>query len=140
METVQARYLARLAQDSDPEKLRQMWQKSLKYFSSRDRAVLEKPEEAELECDIFRQVYKQGTEGHIAEAKLMTSHWGFDLEDVKYDKIQMWYGSADVNTPVRMGEYMQKRLPHADLHVYPGESHYTIWNHIEEMLKQLLKE
>jgi len=59
---------------------------------------------------------------------------------VKYSGIRLWYGKQDVNTPPEMGRYMAARLPNAVLKEYEGKSHFTIWDHIEEMLTDVLQD
>ncbi|EXL75514.1 hypothetical protein FOPG_09530 [Fusarium oxysporum f. sp. conglutinans race 2 54008] len=87
---------------------------------------------------VFRQVYAQGGVGHGREMKLNTEPWGFNLEDIDYEGIRLWYGSADENTSPEMGRYMAGRLPKAVYKEYPGETHYTIWR--EELVTEFLKE
>ncbi|KAI8400369.1 hypothetical protein FOFC_19204 [Fusarium oxysporum] len=70
--------------------------------------------------------------------KLNTEPWGFNLEDIDYEGIRLWYGSADENTSPEMGRYMAGRLPKAVYKEYPGETHYTIWR--EELVTEFLKE
>lgn len=68
------------------------------------------------------------------------AYWGFRLEDIDYPGIKMWYGKEDVNTPPQMGRYMAARLPKAVLKEYDGKSHFTMWEHIEEILTDLLQD
>lgn len=129
-----------MAQDPDRTKFESAAKKLLKSAKESDQKAFESPEEFDLLVDAFREAYKQGAEGVAEEYRLVTSPWGFDMEDVKYDKIKLWYGSEDVNTPLQMGQYMAKKLPHAELTILPGKSHFTAWGHIEEILTNLLKE
>ena len=137
---VHDRWVLPIVRDPDPTKWENAMKKNLKYFKESDRKEFEKPGEFELLCDIFREVWKQGMKGHIEELRLITRHWGFDLEDVKHDKIKFWVGSEDVNTPPRHTEYMAKRLPSAEFKLYPGLSHFTVWAKMEEILSELLEE
>ena len=139
MRAIQNRIVVPAAQDPDHTKIEEIFRSGLKYFKERDRQEFEKPEEFKLVCDIYREVARQGVDGHVEEARLVTRYWGFDLEEVQYDKIKFWVGDEDENTPFEHAEYMLKRLPTAQLKVYPGVSHFTIWNHVEEMLSELLE-
>ncbi|KAH7236765.1 Alpha/Beta hydrolase protein [Fusarium redolens] len=87
---------------------------------------------------VFRQAYARGGAGHGLEMKLNTEPWGFNIEDIDYKGIRLWYGSADENTSPGMGQYMAKRLPKAVYKEYPGETHYSIWR--EELLTEFLKD
>ncbi|KAH8819023.1 hypothetical protein F5884DRAFT_759229 [Xylogone sp. PMI_703] len=53
--------------------------------------------------------------------------------------IQIWYGTRDKNSPVRMIRYMAERLPRSILREF-DEGHYTIGHHLEEILSELVPE
>ncbi|EWY83893.1 hypothetical protein FOYG_13676 [Fusarium oxysporum NRRL 32931] len=126
------------AQDPDPTKMEAVWREQIKVFEPKDREVLEKPNAFQSAIRVFRQVYAQGGVGHGLEMKLNTEPWGFNVEDIDYEGIRLWYGSADENTSPEMGRYMAGRLPKAVYKEYPGETHYTIWR--EELVTEFLKD
>ncbi|KAF5624527.1 proline iminopeptidase [Fusarium sp. NRRL 52700] len=126
------------AQDPDPAKMEAVWREQIKGFKSEDREVLEKPNAFRSAVKVFRQVYAQGGAGHDLEMKLNTEPWGFNLEDIEYDGIRLWYGSADENTSPEMERYMAKMLPKAIYKEYMGETHYSIWK--EALLAEFLKD
>ncbi|RGP71694.1 proline iminopeptidase [Fusarium longipes] len=101
------------AQDPDPGKMKAVWSEQLKGFAPEDRKVLETPSAFQSAVKVFRQVYSQGGAGHGLEMKLNTEYWGFKVEDINYEGIRLWYGSADENTSPEMGRYMAERLPKA---------------------------
>ena len=72
-----------------------------------------------------------------APRRVMSRQWGFDREEVNYPGIRLWYDRQDVNTPPEMGRYMAVRLPNAVLKEYKDKSHLTIWDNIEEMLREM---
>ena len=72
-----------------------------------------------------------------APQRVMSRHWGFDREEVNYPGIRLWYDRQDVNTPPEMGRYMAVRLPNAVLKEYKDKSHLTIWDNIEEILREM---
>ena len=85
------------------------------------------------------EAFAQGTGAFVQEARLLSHDWGFRFEDVKYDKVQIWHGSKDKNSPVGMTRYMAERLPHAVMREF-DEDHYTMGHHIEEVLSELIPE
>lgn len=85
------------------------------------------------------EAFAQGAAGTVQEARLLTEDWGFRFEDVGYDKIQMWHGAKDKNSPVRMIRHIAKRLPHCDLQEF-DEDHYTMGHHLEEVISELTPE
>jgi regulator of protease activity HflC (stomatin/prohibitin superfamily) len=54
---------------------------------------------------IARQVleaFRQGAAPAVLDAQLLTLSWGIRLEDVTYDKVRIWHGTQDANTPVQI--------------------------------------
>ncbi|KAL3447134.1 Alpha/Beta hydrolase protein [Aspergillus insuetus] len=108
----------------------------------------ESPEKSELSTKQRRnqvlamafEAFVQGTAATVQEASLLSHNWGFRLEDVGYNKIQIWHGKNDANVPIEMIRNMAERLPHADLRVYEGETHYTLSRHIDEIFSELVPE
>ena len=125
------------AQDPDPAKMEGVWAEQIKGFAPADQKILEKPSAFQSAVKVFRQVYSQGGAGHGLEMKLNTQPWGFQVEDIDYKGIRLWYGADDENTPPEMGRYMAERLPKSIYNEYPGETHYSLWR--EELLEEFLK-
>ena len=82
--------------------------------------------------------FAQGAGGMVQEAQLLTGDWGFKLEDVQFDKIQLWHGTHDQQSPIRMARYMAERLPHAELREFEGVDHFKMASHLEEIFSELI--
>ena len=98
---------------------------------------------AEKRTDLIRMTFDpfaQGSKGFIQEALLLfTPDWGFNFEDLAFDPIHFYHGTKDYNAPFRMVQYMSDRLQHSTLHAFDGETHFTINDHIEKILAEVLK-
>ncbi|KAI9929487.1 hypothetical protein ASPWEDRAFT_41303 [Aspergillus wentii DTO 134E9] len=105
-------------------------------FEGKDLPVEERRDQI---LQILFEGFAQGSRATVQEAGLLTQDWGFKLEDVSYNKIQMWHGTKDENSPIRMMRYMAERLPHCELHE-SDEDHYTIAQHLEDILTEFLPE
>ncbi|KAK2882581.1 hypothetical protein FQN49_000193 [Arthroderma sp. PD_2] len=81
--------------------------------------------------------FAQGAGGFVHEAQLLSKDWGFRFEDVKYDKVRIWHGTKDANSPIRLTRYMAERLPHCELHEW-DDTHYTIGDRLEEVIRELM--
>lgn len=137
------RYVA-AARHPDPAEMERRWREDLNCmggFEEADREFLTKADAFQSAVKVFRQVWSQGVSGHADEMRLVTCPWGFDLEEVAYEGICLWYGSNDKNTSPEMGRCLAKRLSHAVYKEYPGESHYSIWREelVQEFLQDLLR-
>ncbi|KAM0548198.1 hypothetical protein ACHAPJ_009997 [Fusarium lateritium] len=89
---------------------------------------------------LIDEPFRQGAGGAVQEARLLSSQgWGFQLDQVEYDKIQIWHGRKDTNAPIGMIRYMAQRLPHCELHEFENDTHYTMFKHVEPALRSLVE-
>lgn len=80
----------------------------------------------------------QGSRGVFADMRLTTLPWDFDLSSIRAPTL-VFQGDADVNVTVNMAKWLQQQIPAADLHVLPGEAHFSLEaKHSAGMLSQLL--
>ena len=129
----------RLVQRDFVTKRIEAWLKSLeKEADEEEDSTVEERRERLLR--IAFEGFAQGAQGMVQEAQLLTTDWGFKLEDVQYDRIQIWHGTQDQQSPIRMVRYIAERLPHADLHEFDGIDHFKMGNHFEEILSELVPE
>lgn len=84
--------------------------------------------------------FAQGSRGFVQEAYILTHSWGFRLEDVPFNKVMIWHGTKDKNSPIRMVRSMHERLPHSHLTEHEGDNHFAIVNHLEEIITELIPE
>ncbi|KAH7152887.1 Alpha/Beta hydrolase protein [Dactylonectria macrodidyma] len=88
---------------------------------------------------LFDEPFAQGATAAVHEAKLLSDQdWGFALEDVDYDTVRLWHGAKDTNAPAVMIRYMADKLPHAVLREFEGDTHYTMFKHLEGALAELI--
>jgi pimeloyl-ACP methyl ester carboxylesterase len=64
---------------------------------------------------------------------LFNSRWGLPLERID-QHVVLWHGDADTTVPVDHARHLARVLPHATLHVLPGEGHLLIEDRIGEVL------
>ena len=129
----------RAARAPDSAAMVKLVEKALKQMRAKDAAVFEDETLRIHFAETLREAFRQGPAAFIHEAQLITRPWGFELEEITEHKVQMWYGTEDVNTPVRMGKWMAERLPNAEMKEYPGDTHFTVAaNHEEDILKDFI--
>ncbi|KAF4502778.1 hydrolase or acyltransferase (alpha beta hydrolase superfamily) [Fusarium agapanthi] len=94
----------------------------------------------ELVYMTLHEPFRQGADAAVHEMNLLTSKdWGFELEKVQYDNIQMWHGKKDANAPIQMIRYMAERIRGCELHEFEYETHYTMYKHFEQALRKLVE-
>ncbi|KAI0855098.1 alpha/beta hydrolase [Xylaria cubensis] len=85
------------------------------------------------------ETFRQGTAPMVRESQLLTwEGWGFPLDEVKYDKVIIWHGVQDGQSPIHMVRYLAKHLPHCELRELEGETHFSMVKHLESILDELV--
>ena len=119
----------------NPEKMEKMLLDRLYRLPEPDRRYLEKPVIRAAIIRYTEEAFRQGTEGAVYEGNLYTRPWGFEPEDIAFDKISLWHGDLDRSVPVSMGQAMAKRIPNVRATFYPNDAHLSIaLNHMDEIL------
>ncbi|TQV94074.1 alpha/beta hydrolase fold-1 [Cordyceps javanica] len=92
---------------------------------------------------LLGEPFAQGPDGAVQEARILTDDdWGFRLEDVTFRAapIRIWHGARDVNAPIEAIRYLAARLPNAVLHEFAQDTHYTMGDHVERAVLELMDE
>lgn len=129
-----------IVQQESPAKAEEMVRKQMKYVSAEEQEEMKQPGTVEAVARIWREICRQGAHGPMEDSQTHTGHWGFEVEEVDYPGVKLWYGEKDVNTPPEMGKYLAARLPKSVLKIYEGKSHFTMWHHTEEICNDMLKD
>ena len=107
-----------------------------KQLSDSDRAVIESlgpPAEA---MALFTQAFRHGARGVVDDYRAVGQPWGVDLGAITVP-MRIFQGDADPMVPPRHAEELAKRVPHADLVMWPGEGHLATITHVAEVLDWL---
>ncbi|OSC43051.1 alpha/beta fold hydrolase [Mycobacterium decipiens] len=71
------------------------------------------------------EAFRQGSRGAAYESFLEYRPWGFDLAEVAVPT-HIWLGDRDSFVPRAMGEYLERSIPHVDVHWAEGKGHFNI--------------
>lgn len=127
------------AHDPDPSKMKELVESMLATMTPADREFCQQPHIMDIMVASLRESFKNNAEPSIEEGRILTSDWGFELDQISATNVRLWYGTEDSNTPISMGRYMAEQIPHAELKEYEGDTHYTIHHHhATEILRELL--
>jgi len=99
-----------------------------------DKAMFNK-RTAEFEAE-YAQTLRGGVEGVASDFALASKEWGFPLEGIDTEA-HHWCGTADRNTPPAMTSYLAATLPNSRTFMLPGEGHFALYVHWEEILERL---
>jgi pimeloyl-ACP methyl ester carboxylesterase len=77
------------------------------------------------------EAFRQGGRGGAYESFLEYRPWDFGVDEVAVPT-HIWQGDRDSFIPRAMGEYLERAIPHVDLHWAHGKGHFNIedWDQI----------
>jgi len=109
----------------------------LKIMSEPDQKVLENKAVLKIIKNMFSEAFRNGGEGVGYEiSKILVQDWNFKLYDINVP-VTFWQGEKDNNVPLEWAKLMQNTVPNSELKLYPNEGHLIIFNHAEEIFKNL---
>ena len=107
-----------------------------KYFCDEDYAILSNPDAANFLIGSVRESFVQGSEGAAYDALLRYQDWGFELSEIDFP-VHIFHGDRDISAPYHFAEYKHRHLPNSKLHTYPGEGHFFLWSHWEDIFRSI---
>ena len=129
-----------LARDPDPAPMANRFRQDLlPYMDAAQADAYMETDPMQSAVRVFRQYYAQGIDAHVEDMRVLTRPWGFDIEDVAYEGVKLWYGGADINTPPSMGLYLARRLIKSIYKEVAGETHASLLGgHLRGILSELV--
>ena len=103
-----------------------------------DRRLLVRPEFKAMFLDDLLNGSRKQMAAPFADVVVFSRDWGFRLEQVKVP-VNWWHGDRDHIVPFGHGEHVVARLPDAELHRIPGESHMAGLGRAEEILRRIVE-
>lgn len=123
---------------SDAAHIEKQLARSARFVGKPDREVLQNVETRRLIAQAFAECARQGAQGNLDEAVRFVQPWGFNVEEIAFEKIFLWHGAQDRFVPVSLAYALAQALPHCAATFYPHEGHLsTPGNHGEDILKTL---
>ncbi|KAI0817444.1 alpha/beta hydrolase fold protein [Xylaria sp. FL0064] len=117
------------------------WSKAKRTAHPKDVAALEDPDLIRWLVRNQREGYRQGFHGFLLDGKLVSSNFGFRIQDIRQDlPIHLWNGKYDTHAPQSHSEGIAARLgPNARLEIL-DETHGSLsWNCRVRALEELIK-
>ena len=103
-----------------------------------DRRLLARPEIKAMFLDDLLNGSRKQLAAPFYDIVAFARDWGFRLDEVKVP-VRWWHGDADHIIPFSHGEHVVSRLPDAQFHPMPGESHLGGLGRAEEILRTMIE-
>lgn len=134
--------VGKMVRDPNPEVMRRQLASQMSYvkamLSAKERETFDKSRFVDELVQDLREHFRQGPHGFVRDGQINVEPWGFELEDVPFPGVRLYYGSEDTNTPRRVGENMAAKLKGAVFKAYEGETHMTLFDkHAEDILRDI---
>jgi pimeloyl-ACP methyl ester carboxylesterase len=101
-----------------------------------DRRVIGRPAVRRILSTTFAEGLRNGS-GPLAEDRaLLFRPWGFPLTSVG-QHVHIWHGTQDWQVPAPLGRMLGAMLPARTMHWFPGEGHFLVFDHAEEIYAAL---
>jgi pimeloyl-ACP methyl ester carboxylesterase len=105
--------------------------------SESDQAILSRPEIRTMLVENWLEATRPGLDGYAQDARLFSLPWGFQIEEIPM-LVHLWHGTDDRSTPISMAYHMWHTIPRCQAKFYPGEGHFLLFDHWEEILSTLV--
>ena len=103
-----------------------------------DQQLLSNPEIRGQIAQVMAESFRQGAEGNLEVVVTETRPWGFQVEQMAFEKVFLWHGEQDRIAPVAPVRLLAQRLPHCTATFYPDEGHFsTMTHHAQDVFYQL---
>ena len=106
-------------------------------ISTPDKAIFRTPDFREKLLANLTESLRQGARAFSWDFHLAAMPWGFNPTDIQ-QPVQLWHGEDDLNAGVAMGHYLAETLPHCRAHFIENEGHYSLFNHMEVILRKVM--
>jgi pimeloyl-ACP methyl ester carboxylesterase len=123
----------------NPEKIEKMLLDRVYRLPDPDRRQLERPEVRAAIARYTEESFRQGARGPAYEGGIYSRPWGFEPEQIVFDRVDLWHGDQDRSVPVSMGRAMARRIPNVRAIFYRNDGHLSIaLNHMDEILETMI--
>ncbi len=99
------------------------------HLGAADQQLLNNPEIRGLLVKAMAESSRQGGEGNLEVVLAEIRPWGFQVEQIAFEKIFLWHGEQDRIMPVAPARLLAQTLPHCIATFYPDEGHFSTMAH-----------
>ena len=82
---------------------------------------------------LFTQAFLRGSGGVVDDYRAISGLWNVDFTAIKAPA-RIFQGTDDTMVPARHSEELARRIPGAELVMWPGEGHLATISHAEDIV------
>lgn len=94
----------------------------------------------EIAQAISKHRFHQGGKAFIRDLRRIDQDWGFKLEDIDSNRVTMYAGDLDTNTPIHGSRWMARRLHNVTFRPMEGYNHSSLQQKFQNILLQEMTE
>jgi pimeloyl-ACP methyl ester carboxylesterase len=94
-----------------------------------DHKVLGIPEIRKALARAIAEGSRQGGDASTKDGMIFIRAWGFQVEEIAFERMFLWQGELDQVLPVAAARHLSYALPHCTATFYPDEGHFSILVH-----------
>jgi pimeloyl-ACP methyl ester carboxylesterase len=107
-------------------------------MSETDRAVMDEFAEAPTAVAVFTASCRRSTRGVVDDYAALGRPWDFEVAEITVP-VRCWHAPTDPLVPIAHSKELVRRIPGAQLELWPGEGHLAIVRHVGEVLDGLME-
>lgn len=108
------------------------------HLGAADKQLLNDPKIRRSIAQAMAESFRQGAEGNLEIVVTEIQPWGFQIDQIKFEKLFLWHGEQDKVMPIAPARLLAQILPHCTATFYPDDGHFsTIANHARGIFRQL---
>ena len=104
-----------------------------------DQQLLSNPEIRGPIAQVMAESFRQGAQGNLEVVVTETRPWGFQVEQLAFERVFLWHGEQDRIAPVAPVRLLAQRLPHCTATFYSDEGHFSTMAHHAQEIFHLLR-
>ncbi|MFD2091102.1 alpha/beta fold hydrolase [Blastococcus deserti] len=105
-------------------------------LNAADRRVIGRPAVRRILTETFTEGLRNGPAALAEDRALLFRPWGFPLSAVR-QRVHVWHGTQDWQVPAAFGQVLGAMLPDCAVHWFPGEGHFLVFDHAQEVYAAL---
>lgn len=122
------RRLKQFRPDGQPnaEMVRQRMLRIAQWLGGEDEVLMHLPEMRAVLARTMVETARQGATANRDEIERLVRPWGFDVRQIRLEKIFIWHGEQDRIMPVGPARVLARALPQSHSTFYPDEGHFSV--------------